>query len=119
MPAESWLPASEGPMVSTLVVNFSGRAPYFRELASELASVSLNDPVIWALPSRIGSLWPALDSRNFFPLSSQVISGWEELSATGAAFLPFAGQVNAANFLSHSSPGFWDQATGLVTGAPL
>ena len=61
----------------------------------------------------------ALDSRNFWPLSSQVISGWSGLSATGAAVLPFAGQLNAANFCSHSSPGFCAQATGSLTEAPL
>ena len=59
MPAESWLPASDGPTVSTVVLNFNGRAPYFRELASDRASDSLKSPVIWALPSRIGSLKPA------------------------------------------------------------
>src|SRR3954452_2478678 len=61
----------------------------------------------------------AFDSRNFWPLSSHVISGWVGLSAPGAAVLPFSGHSKAANFFSHSSPGFCAQATGLVTGAPL
>ena len=59
-PAASWSPASEGPIVSTVGwSNFSGSAPYFSELASERASDSVKSPVIWALPSRIGSLTPA------------------------------------------------------------
>ena len=47
-------------MVSTVgLANVIGSAPYFSELDSERASVSLKSPVIWALPSRIGSLTPA------------------------------------------------------------
>ena len=46
-------------MVSIVVSNLSGSAPYFREFASERASASLKSPVIWALPSRIGSFTPA------------------------------------------------------------
>src|SRR3954470_7988385 len=61
----------------------------------------------------------ATDSRNFWPLSSQVISGSSGWSATGAAVLPLAGHWNAANFFSHSSPGFCAHATGLPTGAPF
>ena len=60
MPAASWLPASEGPIVSTVgFANLIGSAPYFSELDSERAWDSVKSPVICALPSRIGSLTPA------------------------------------------------------------
>ena len=43
MPAASWLPASEGPIVSIAgLVNFSGRAPYFSEL-DERARLGLGE----------------------------------------------------------------------------
>src|SRR5690348_9497408 len=63
MPALSWMPASEGPMVwsDTSGLNLTGRAPYFSELASEFAEASVKDPVIWALPLLI-ELWKPLDS---------------------------------------------------------
>ena len=57
MPAESWLPASDGPTVSTggSVSNGIGSAPYFRLVARLSASASVKLPVIWALPSVISA----------------------------------------------------------------
>ena len=50
MPAESWLPASDGPTVSTggSVSNAIGSAPNFRLVARLAASASVKLPVIWA-----------------------------------------------------------------------
>ena len=53
MPAVSWSPASEAPIVSTEVPSFSkaiGSAPNFRLVARDLAVSSLKSPVIWASP---------------------------------------------------------------------
>src|SRR6478736_1785599 len=55
MPAESWLPASDGPIVS-FFGSFSkatGSAPNFRLVASSRASASLKLPVMLARPSVI------------------------------------------------------------------
>ena len=53
------------------------------------------------------------------PFSSQVTSGCDLTSLTGAdAFLP-VGQVNDANFWSHLVPGLSIHASGWLTGAPL
>ena len=60
----------------------------------------------------------AAESRNFWPLSSQVISGSSGWSAIGLSSLAF-GQVNLANFFSHCTPGSCDHASGWSTGAPL
>src|SRR5436190_8779033 len=61
----------------------------------------------------------ALESRNFWPLSSQVISGWSGRSSTvAAAAFSGSGQLKAASFVSHSVPGFCAQATGSSIDAP-
>jgi hypothetical protein len=59
------------------------------------------------------------DSRNLRPSSLQVISGSSGSSTIGGAASPFGGQVKAANFACHSSPGFCAQAIGSSTSAPL
>src|SRR3954451_15508843 len=63
MPAVSWSPASEGPTTSTRgsLAKRTGRAPYFSELASEVASASVKVPVIWALPSVMMPVKPGLE----------------------------------------------------------
>src|SRR4051794_6002795 len=63
MPAVSWSPAREGPTTSTRgsLAKRTGRAPYFKELASEVASVSVKVPVIWALPSVMMPVKPGLE----------------------------------------------------------
>ena len=56
MPARSWSPASEGPMVWMVVLlrsNVIGSAPYFRLVARLLASVSVKLPVICEVPLAI------------------------------------------------------------------
>src|SRR6476659_719434 len=53
MPADSWSPASEGPIVTAWVPPFSnaiGRAPYRRLVARLLALASVKLPLIWASP---------------------------------------------------------------------
>ena len=57
MPADSWLPANDGPTVSTggSAWNWIGRAPNFRLVARLSASLSVKPPVISASPLWIGA----------------------------------------------------------------
>src|SRR3954447_18948976 len=61
----------------------------------------------------------AADRRYLLPLSSQVTSGRDLMSATGGVTWPFGGQLKFENFLSHTAPGSSIHFSGWSTGAPL
>src|SRR5688500_20407500 len=83
-PAASWLPARDGPIVSTVgFANLIGRAPYFSEFESERAWDSVKSPVICAVPSRIGSLTPAEELT--FPCRAMATEPGLRLSGAGAS----------------------------------
>src|SRR5690242_419540 len=82
MPAFSWSPASEGPIVWMVVFDLSkliGRAPYFRLVARLLASDSLKLPVICEVPSEMTDskkgaeiTWPSRTIANVFDWSPAI-----------------------------------------------
>ena len=86
MPAVSWSPASEGPMVSTVgsVSNDSGSAPYLQAVGQALGATAwVKLPLIWAWPSGIRPFmvgaeitWPSSTIANCFsvPTSACEIS---------------------------------------------
>src|SRR4051794_25073028 len=95
MPAVNWSPASDGPIVTMVVLSLSkliGRAPYFRLVARLLASDSVKFPVICDVPSAITDskngaemTWPSRTMANVLDWSPAIAC--DSVRSTSAPWL--------------------------------